>query len=117
MQDFMDHLVSSFKALADPNRVRILALLIAGGELCVCDIERVLAIPQARVSRHLSILRHAGLVTARRNGPWMHYRPLCPDALTRSIFRHLRTQVDTDPILARDQQSLRDRTAPCPLPS
>ena len=54
------------QALADGNRLRILHLLLQAGELCVCDIERVLDVPQARVSRHLTILRNSGWVAARR---------------------------------------------------
>jgi ArsR family transcriptional regulator, arsenate/arsenite/antimonite-responsive transcriptional repressor len=62
-----------FRAFADENRLRIVNLLLSRAELCVCDIQRVLALPQARVSRHLTILKHAGIVSARRDGRWMHY--------------------------------------------
>jgi len=62
-----------FKALADETRVRIVALL-AHGELCVCHIEAVLAQPQPTVSRHLAVLRGAGLVEMRREGLWVLYR-------------------------------------------
>jgi ArsR family transcriptional regulator len=62
-----------FKALADETRVRIVALL-AHGELCVCHIEAVLAQPQPTVSRHLAVLRSAGVVEMRRAGLWVLYR-------------------------------------------
>ena len=62
-----------FKALADETRMRIVALL-AHGELCVCHIEAVLAIPQPTVSRHLAVLRNAGVVETRRKGLWVSYR-------------------------------------------
>jgi len=62
-----------FKALADQTRLRILALL-AGGEVCVCDIHETLGIPQPKTSRHLAYLRRAGLVADRRDGLWVHYR-------------------------------------------
>jgi ArsR family transcriptional regulator, arsenate/arsenite/antimonite-responsive transcriptional repressor len=59
-------------AVAEPTRLRLLAL-IAGGETCVCDLVGALDLPQPLVSRHLGVLRRAGLVTARRDGLWMHY--------------------------------------------
>jgi ArsR family transcriptional regulator, arsenate/arsenite/antimonite-responsive transcriptional repressor len=61
------------KALADETRLRILALL-ARGEVCVCELHGSLRLPQPTVSRHLAFLRRAGLVVARRDGIWMHYR-------------------------------------------
>jgi ArsR family transcriptional regulator len=65
--------VTLFKALADETRLRIVALL-AHGELCVCHVESALALSQPNVSRHLGILRAAGVVEARRLGSWVHYR-------------------------------------------
>jgi ArsR family transcriptional regulator len=62
-----------FNALADETRVRILSLLIEG-ELCVCDLMRVLNEPQSKVSRHLAYLRGAKWVEGRKEGLWMHYR-------------------------------------------
>jgi ArsR family transcriptional regulator len=62
-----------FKALADETRVRIVAVL-AHGELCVCHIEAVLGLPQPTVSRHLAVLRSAGVVEVRRDGLWVLYR-------------------------------------------
>ena len=62
-----------FRALSDRTRLRILNLL-QGGELCVCHIVNVLDVPQPTASRHLSYLRRAGLVVARKAGLWMYYR-------------------------------------------
>ena len=62
-----------FRALSDETRVRIVALL-SHGELCVCHIENALAMAQPSVSRHLGILRNAGIVDARRDGTWVYYR-------------------------------------------
>lgn len=61
-----------FRALADRTRLRILHLL-AGGEVCVCDLVTVLEVPQPTASRHLAYLRKAGLVTARKDGYWSYY--------------------------------------------
>ena len=62
-----------FKALADTTRLRILGLLLAG-EVCVCHIHESLRIPQPKASRHLAYLKRAGLVAARKDGLWVHYR-------------------------------------------
>jgi len=61
------------KALADPIRLRILALL-AGGEICVCHIHTALDVPQPTASRHLAYLKKSGLVEDRKVGLWKHYR-------------------------------------------
>ena len=62
-----------FKALADETRLRILALLLAEGELCVCDIMAALQLPQSTVSRHLAYLKNTGWLDDRREGVWMYY--------------------------------------------
>jgi ArsR family transcriptional regulator len=69
----IDKLEEAFKALADRTRLRILALL-GNNEVCVCHIHDSLGLPQPTVSRHLAYLRRSGLVAARRDGVWMHYR-------------------------------------------
>lgn len=69
----MKTLVTYHKALCDETRLRILALL-SEQELCVCNLIAVLGLPQSSVSRHLAVLRTAGLVEDRRNGTWMWYR-------------------------------------------
>jgi DNA-binding transcriptional ArsR family regulator len=58
--------------ISEPNRLRIFALL-ARGELCVCDIETSVGLPQNLVSHHLRSLREAGLIQSRRDGRWVHY--------------------------------------------
>jgi len=69
----IDTLETVFKALADKTRLRILTLLGAD-EVCVCHIHDALRLPQPTVSRHLAYLRRTGLVDARREGTWIHYR-------------------------------------------
>ncbi len=66
-----------FQALGDPTRLRLLNLMDEG-ELCVCYLVTVLREPQPKISRHLAALRAAGLVQARRDGKWMHYRLAAP---------------------------------------
>jgi ArsR family transcriptional regulator, arsenate/arsenite/antimonite-responsive transcriptional repressor len=62
-----------FKALGDETRLRIVALL-SHGELCVCHLEGALLLSQPKVSRHLAVLRLAGVVDHRREGTWVYYR-------------------------------------------
>jgi ArsR family transcriptional regulator len=60
--------------LADPTRLRCVVLLQQEGELCVCELVQALDLPQPKVSRHLALLREAGVVEDRRAGQWVHYR-------------------------------------------
>lgn len=69
----IDQLEVVCKALSDRTRLRILALL-GKNEVCVCHLHDSLGLPQPTVSRHLAYLRRSGLVAARRDGVWMHYR-------------------------------------------
>lgn len=62
-----------FKALSDETRLRIVALL-SHGELCVCHLESALELSQPAASRHLAVLRNAGVVDTRRDGAWVFYR-------------------------------------------
>ncbi len=91
-------------AAGDPTRVRLLNAL-AAGELCVCDLSELLELPQPRVSRHLALLRAAGLVRARRVGRYMHYALADPpDPLRRGIVQVLRATVGRDDLLAAERQ-------------
>ncbi|MCU1278777.1 MAG: transcriptional regulator [bacterium] len=62
-----------FKALGDDVRLRIVALL-SHGELCVCHIEEALSLTQPNASRHLALLRAAGIVAHQRRDKWVYYR-------------------------------------------
>ncbi len=69
----MKEYIKVTKALADETRVRIV-MALADGELCVCSITEMLGLAASTVSKHLSILRNAGLVDSRKEGRWIHYR-------------------------------------------
>ncbi len=69
----MNELLDIAKALADGNRLRAL-MALEEGELCVCQITELLALAPSTVSKHMSILRQAGLVETRKEGRWMYYR-------------------------------------------
>ena len=75
-----------FAALADPTRLRLLNL-IGGREVCVCYFVEILRQGQPKISRHLAYLRRAGIVSARREGRWMHYSIRRPeDAAANTIL-------------------------------
>jgi Predicted transcriptional regulators len=87
----IDDLDTVFKGFADPTRIRILSVL-AAGELCVCDIVEILALPQPLVSRHLAYLRRTGLVEATREWKFAHYRLAEPEhAVHRNLINCVRT--------------------------
>lgn len=113
MDSRLQQLESTFKALADATRLRILGLLLTG-EVCVCHIHESLRIPQPKASRHLAYLRKAGLVEARREGLWMHYRIAdLPDPILQSIadsVRHALTHLDS---VQRDAGRLHKKTGCC----
>lgn len=66
-----------FQALGDNTRLRLLNLM-GEQEICVCYFVEILGGPQPKISRHLAYLRMAGVVAARREGKWMHYRIVMP---------------------------------------
>ena len=70
----MKDVVATLSALAEPTRLRALAILWDGSERCVCELWETLGTTQSRMSRHMSALKAAGLVTARRDAQWMRYR-------------------------------------------
>ncbi len=63
-----------FKLLSDETRLKIILLLKVTGELCVCDIYTALNLSQPKTSRHLAMLREAGLLLDSKHGKWVHYR-------------------------------------------
>ena len=69
----LDDLVEMAKGLAHPGRLRLLAML-AGGELCVCQMTAILALAPSTVSQHLSVLSRGGLVVERKEGKLVFYR-------------------------------------------
>jgi len=70
----MRHILAITKALSDLNRIRVLCALKGRGELCVCQIQELLALAPSTTSKHLSLLSGAGLVQSRKEGRWAYYR-------------------------------------------
>ncbi len=77
-------MVRFFQALGDNTRLRLLNLM-GDQEICVCYFVEVLGQGQPKISRHLAYLRSAGIVEARREGKWMHYRIVMPENLGAAL--------------------------------
>ncbi|MGE3273869.1 MAG: ArsR/SmtB family transcription factor [Vicinamibacterales bacterium] len=104
-------LAEVFKALSDETRLRLLALL-ADGEVCVCHLHGSLRLPQPTVSRHLAYLRKTGLVAARREGIWMHYRLADLDPVVRGTVEAALHALTHTAVADTDRQRLvRERAA------
>ena len=97
---------SLFSALADRTRLRLINL-IGDSEVCVCFLVEILKISQPKISRHLAYLRRARVVTARREGKWMHYRLTePPDEHAARILREVRTSLSEHPEFHHDSEKL-----------
>ena len=94
-------LAQFFAALADPTRLRLLNL-IDGREVCVCYFVEILGQSQPKISRHLAYLKRAGIVEARREGKWMHYRIRDLDADAAPILAAALGSLRSDPAMLVD---------------
>jgi ArsR family transcriptional regulator len=99
-------LVRLFAALADPTRLRLLNLM-NGREVCVCYFVEILKEGQPKISRHLAYLRNAGVVSARREGKWVHYSIEWPqDAAAAAILNAALTSLKSDREMQADMEKL-----------
>jgi len=113
----------AMKAVGDPTRTRILKLLEAGG-LCVCQVQAVLGLAPSTVSKHLAILKNAGLVEDRRDGKWIEYglTDQSHNPHAKPVLDLLHHTLDRDPAVLADRKRLREiKTIPltelCSLPA
>ena len=93
------------KAVSDPTRVRILKIL-EGGELCVCQVIAVIALGQSTISKHLFLLRAAGLIKDRKDRKWVHYSldGKSGNPFAGEMLRNIRKWLNEDPVVVRDRQ-------------
>jgi DNA-binding transcriptional ArsR family regulator len=104
----MRDLELTLKAAGDPTRTRILKLL-EGRRLCVCQVQAVLRLALSTVSKHLTILKLAGLVEGRRAGKWVEYGlSRAPDHYASAVLVLLRGPLDRDPVILADRKRLRE---------
>jgi ArsR family transcriptional regulator len=95
-----------FRALADRTRLRLLNLM-GSDEVCVCFFVEILKTNQPKISRHLAYLRRAGIVDARRDGQWMHYRVVEPsDQDAARVLQEVMAWLSKDQEMERDRQRL-----------
>jgi ArsR family transcriptional regulator len=103
----MNELVGAAKALSDDNRVRVL-MLLADGELCVCQIIEMLGLAPSTISEHMAVLHRAGLVEARKEGRWIYYRLAGADSsnMVRVALRWVRDSLENDRQVRSDARRL-----------
>jgi ArsR family transcriptional regulator len=95
-----------FSALADRTRLRLLNLM-RSDEVCVCFFVEILKTNQPKISRHLAYMRRAGIVGARRDGSWMHYRIVePPDPEAARVLKDVLAWLATDREMQRDRERL-----------
>jgi DNA-binding transcriptional ArsR family regulator len=105
----MEEFIRQAKAIANPTRVRLLKLL-EDKELCVCDIMDIMGLGQSTASKHLSILKTAGLVESRKDGIWSYYR-LSERARgdNGDFLKFMSAHINKDPQIRRDKRLLAKR--------
>jgi len=105
-----------FKALSDPNRLRILKMLQTKS-LCVCEITDVLRLATSTVSKHLSILKSTGFIIETKDGKWVNYliNPRPSDARISSVLSTLDFWISDDQMIISDKQKVQkvDRNEVC----
>lgn len=100
----MEKTLTIAKALADGNRMRVIAVLMENDELCVCQITEMLQLAPATVSRHMSVLQNARLVRSRKEGRWVYYRLM--DTFPGLLRHWLMASLADSPEVAADRHNL-----------
>jgi ArsR family transcriptional regulator, arsenate/arsenite/antimonite-responsive transcriptional repressor len=95
-----------FVALSDKTRLRLLNLM-GPDEVCVCFLVEILGVGQSKISRHLSYLRQTGIVAARREGKWIHYRIVTPrDPYAAKVLEDVLEWLKADKEMQNDRKRL-----------
>jgi ArsR family transcriptional regulator len=108
--------VNVFKALSDPNRLRIMKM-VSERELCLCEVREILNLSNSTVSRHLTILRDAGLLLDSKDGKWVNFQvnDKSDQQFIRSILALIQKSFDDDDVVRDDMKKVRkvDRKKIC----
>ncbi|GAB5559752.1 MAG: hypothetical protein SynsKO_13990 [Synoicihabitans sp.] len=106
-EESLRNIAQLMNVLADPARLRILNLLRAKSELCSCDIGPITGYIPSKISRHLSILKQAGLLQERREATFIHYRlNRTTDPVIKRVLGTVDLLAKTDPQLQADRSAL-----------
>lgn len=112
----MKNLTKVFKALSDPNRLRIVKML-ESRDLCLCEISKILNLANSTVSKHLSILRDAGLIVDFKDGKWVNFGlTKSPESMyVQELQLLLKTWLVDDEIVRKDRKQIAsvDRNSIC----
>ncbi len=107
----MKETIQILKALADETRLRIVNILSVK-EFCVCEIQEILSMSEPRISRHLRILKTAGLVSSKEEGRWVFYT-LQPDPKLERLFSFLKGSLKDNEVFKRDLEKAMKTNLAC----
>ncbi|MCB1042294.1 MAG: winged helix-turn-helix transcriptional regulator [Acidobacteria bacterium] len=102
----MELLTGVFKALADRNRLRMLAALMRYDELCACQLIELIQVTGATASRHMGVLIASGLVASRKEGRWVYYRLCREKAEYHSLISWIEARLKISPDAEKDAKTL-----------
>ncbi|AQT67145.1 HTH-type transcriptional repressor AseR [Anaerohalosphaera lusitana] len=95
------------RALGDEGRVRVVLALAEHGELCACQIVELVGLAGSTVSKHLSVLKNAGLVERRKKGRWIHYSFSCGE-YGSIVMGYLKHWLDEDEQIVADREKMNE---------
>lgn len=99
-----------FQALADPIRIRIARLMVVtGDEICLCELVDSLLEPQYKLSRHVKLLRQAGMLMAEKDGRWVYHRLVIGVPHLEDLYVVIRNLPDSQGVYAEDMERFRHR--------
>lgn len=99
-----------FQALADPTRIRIVRLLAeTGEEPCLCELVDSLLEPQYKLSRHVKVLRQAGLLSAEKDGRWVYHRLVSGPPYLDTLYATVRALPDSAQVYQADRARFKER--------